>query len=51
MTVSIKMKINGETLQVKIEPYESLVEVLRDKLNLLEQRRAAISATVGLALF
>jgi len=47
MTISIKMKINGETLQVKIEPYESLVEVLRDKLNLTGTKKSCNLGNCG----
>lgn len=45
--LSIKMKINGETLQVKIEPYESLVEVLRDKLNLTGTKKSCNLGNCG----
>ena len=47
MTISIKMKINGETFQVKIEPYESLVEVLRDKLNLTGTKKSCNLGNCG----
>ncbi|MGA2463496.1 MAG: (2Fe-2S)-binding protein [Thermodesulfobacteriota bacterium] len=47
MTLPIELKINGETLQVEIEPHESLVDVLRDRLNLTGTKKSCNLGNCG----
>lgn len=44
---SIKLKVNGEVYEICVKPYETLVEVLRDKLNLTGTKFACGTGECG----
>ncbi len=43
----VKLDVNDETYEVQIEPYETLIEVLRDKMGFTGARRGCDAGGCG----